>query len=62
MTRKHYWIDLDDPALGELASDADHYANGGISLADFPELLGLVASARATLIAIRAAGYTKAHV
>ena len=51
--RYHYTIRADDPALDELESDARHYAEGGISTRDFPELFGLVASARATLHAIR---------
>ena len=53
MTRQHYHIRADDPALPELVSDARHYAEGGICTRDFPELFGLVASARATLAAIR---------
>ena len=52
-TRSHYFIRADDPALDELVSDAAHYAEGGIDTHDFPHLFGLVASARATLHAIR---------
>lgn len=52
-TRRHYGIRADDPALDELMSDARYYAEGGIDLSAFPHLIGLVASARATLAAIR---------
>ena len=58
--RYHYDIRADDPALDELVSDAAHYAEGGISTRDFPELFGLVASARATLTAIRKSRETSA--
>ena len=51
--RYHYEIAADDPALDELESDARHYGEGGISGRDFPHLFGLIASARATLAAIR---------
>ncbi|PZX14241.1 hypothetical protein LX81_03040 [Palleronia aestuarii] len=51
--RYHYRIRADDPALPELVSDAAHYAGGGIDTRAFPHLFGLVASARATLAAIR---------
>lgn len=47
--RCHYDIRADDPALPELISDAQHYAEGGISTTDFPHLFGLVASARAII-------------
>ena len=52
--RYHYYIRADDPALDELASDAAHYGEGGICGRDFPHLFGLIASAKATLAAIRA--------
>lgn len=47
------WVRLDDPALPELLNDAEHYADstGGPDMAP----LGVVASARATVRAIRAA-------
>lgn len=47
-------ISLDDPSLSDLEADAEHYATG-ISTRDFPELFGLVMSARATVRALRAA-------
>ena len=58
--RYHYRIRADDPALPELVSDARHYAEGGISTRDFPHLFGVVASARATLHAIRKSQETSA--
>ena len=58
--RYHYRIRADDPALDELVSDARHYAEGGLDTHAFPHLFGLVASARATLHAIRKARETSA--
>ncbi len=58
--RYHYRIRADDPALPELISDAAHYAGGGIDTRDFPHLLGVVASARATLAAIHKSQETSA--
>lgn len=52
-TSTHYWVNTEDPALDELVSDAEHYAEGGVSTIDFPHLLGIVASAKATLRALR---------
>ena len=54
-TASHFYIRKDSPHLAELLDDAEHYANGGISTYDFPELFGLVSSARATARAIRKA-------
>ena len=58
--RYHYRIRADDPALPELVSDARHDAEGGISTRDVPHLFGVVASARATLHAIRKSQETSA--
>ena len=52
-TKQHCYIAADDPALDEMLSDAEHYAEGGIPAQ--PEYLGLISSARATMRAIRAA-------
>ena len=49
-TASHYFIDPRDPAIGELANDASHYADW---LDEAPP--GVVRSARATLRAIRPA-------
>jgi len=49
-TKSHCFIDPRDPAIGELANDAGHYADG---LDEAP--LGIVLSARATLRAIQRA-------
>ena len=59
-TRPYYWIRADDPALPELVNDAEYYAEGGIDTRAFPHLFGLVASARATLAAIRTSQETSA--
>ncbi|WP_299654299.1 hypothetical protein [uncultured Jannaschia sp.] len=58
--RYHDRIGADDPALPELVSDARHDAEGGIDTRAFPHLFGLVASARATLHAIRKSQETSA--
>jgi len=52
-TGTHYFIAPNDPALDELVNDAEHYAEGGVACE--PELIGLIASARATLRSIRKA-------
>jgi len=52
-TRTHYWIDALSRDLSELLDDAEHYASPAIDTRDFPELLGLKSSARATAKAIR---------
>lgn len=49
-TRRHYFIASDDPALPELASDAEYYAGSG-SYMEF-HLQGLCRSATATADAI----------
>lgn len=49
-TKAHYFIESRDPAIGELANDARHYAEG---LDEAP--LGIVLSAKATLRAIQRA-------
>jgi hypothetical protein len=51
-TRRHLWVRLDDPALGELLDDARHYAHPC-----GPDLCppGLIMSAKATVRAIEAA-------
>lgn len=51
-TKSHYWIDALSPFLEELKDDADYYCSGVIDARTFPELFGLISSARATLIAI----------
>ncbi|WP_299821260.1 hypothetical protein [uncultured Jannaschia sp.] len=58
--RYHDRIRADDPALPELIPDARHDAEGGISTRDVPHLFGVVASARATLPAIRTSQETSA--
>jgi phenylpropionate dioxygenase-like ring-hydroxylating dioxygenase large terminal subunit len=49
---RHVWVSLDDPALPELLSDAEHYAAPGMFEREY---FGLVSSARATVKAIKAA-------
>lgn len=49
VTRRHVWIDPDDPAVPELLSDARYYAD---SFGFDPSYRGLCASARATLSAL----------
>lgn len=51
-TKRHYFIADDDPAIPELLDDAEYYA-ADICTADFPELFGLVSSARATVKALK---------
>ena len=51
-TKSHLWIDALSRDIPELLDDAEHYANN-IDARDFPELFGLVRSARATAKAIR---------
>jgi hypothetical protein len=49
-TRRHYWIDRNDPATPELLSDATFYADG---VGHFDaHLFGLISSARATAKAL----------
>lgn len=51
-TQTHVWVNLDDPAMAELESDAEYYSDHtGFDRAYF----GLCASARATLNAIKKA-------
>lgn len=49
----HYVVSSDDPALSELLNDAEHYATPG-QFGHDPELAGIVASARATVRALKA--------
>lgn len=49
-TKRGVTVDLDAEAFADLLGDADHYATGDFD----PDLLGLVASARATLKRLRA--------
>ena len=53
-TKSHLWIDHNDANFAELRNDAEHYATA-ICTADFPHLLGIVTSAKATIKAIRKA-------
>ncbi len=54
-TQRYIWIDADSPHLSEFLDDAKHYAGDAISLSDFPDLIGVKASAKATVKAIEAA-------
>ena len=52
-SRTHFWIDLNDSALGELLNDAEFYAEIAADMGS--EYLGLASSARATAKAINKA-------
>ena len=51
-TKRHYLVELDEAEFAELLSDSSHYAWLGTAELG-QESLGLVASARATVAALR---------
>jgi LPS sulfotransferase NodH len=54
-TSMHYWIDLEDPAVPELLSDAEFYRDEMVSGHAEINVFGLRRSADATYNAIKAA-------
>ena len=52
-TKRHVWISLDNPAVGELENDAEFYAEANDY---FDSCVGLCRSARATLKALNREG------